>query len=696
MNKQYIGKKTVTKIEEIINDLKIDHTLNHTLNHGLSFLIRAKNEELMVAQCLQSVADIADEIIFVDNNSTDKTFEIATLLANKYSNIFVYQYNIDVPRAGKHHEIAVEEKSLNTLATYYNWSLSKATKFNVIKWDCDFIPLKENLIKMINKYNLTKRDDYFSVWFTGKTLFYGEIMRQNDYYDEFRIFSKKNGFKWENYHGCETAAYYVWDCPKCYINGFSEELTDIRYKNLDTLKKQSSPIFFEIKTNNDIKDNTNILDKRDVNDNNILFQLKNNNTNFLTNIINIINTKHKILITLPSLTLGGGNVWAINIYKTLIDVGFNVKIYCNYLSKKINENVYIDSFDINDILTNMSETELFNYIINNDINYIIQTTNVFSSGHLSILKKYVHLSVLTHSDISHINNYIQTNKHLFDKIITVNNHTIKKFNSYDIKNTVFLPNYLDSIEYCGNKQTNKRFGIISRLSPDKNLIMVLYAFKDVLSSHPDYQFHIIGDDDDTTIKIIYYYIKKLDLEKSVIVHGYQKNVINFYHDLDFIILPSVSEGCSYNLLEAALAGTPIVCSDVGGNREIVENHAVLFELRGINDLSDNLLYVNNYNEHLKTIGYKLSTIDDQIVLNNIETLIGPIVDSSFSVFIDRMFNWNINVSNIVEALKRMINSYDYFLQEREKLCQKIKNRFSSKPTYFNSLMNVLELNYKMV
>lgn len=693
MDKQYIGKKKINIIEEAIDDMKNEHPLNR----GLSFLIRAKNEEFMVAQCLQSIVDIAEEIIFVDNNSTDRTLEIATLLAEKYPNIFVYQYNIDVPKAGIKHEIAVENKSLNTLATYYNWCLSKTTKFNVIKWDCDFIPLRENLVKMINKYNLKERNDYFSIWYSGKTLFFGEVIREIDYYDEFRIFSKKNGFVWDNYNGCETATYYVWNCPKCYINGFSEEFTDIRYKNFDEFKKQSPPIFFEIKRENDIKDNTNILDKRDVNDNNILHQLKKNeNMKTLSNIINIINSKYKILITLPSLTLGGGNVWAVNIYKTLIDIGFNVKIYCNYISQESDQNIYIDNFDNIDILTNMTENELFDYVIVNNINYIMETTGVFSSKYLSILKKYTHLSVLTHSDISYINNYIYENKHLFDKIITVNHCTIKKFNEYGINNTTFLPNYIHSFTYCDKKCINKRFGIISRLSHDKNLIMVLYAFKDILSLYSDYQFHIIGENDETTIKMIYFYIKKLDLENNVIVHGYQKHVTNFYHDLDFIILPSVSEGCSYNLLEAALTGTPIICSNVGGNKEIVENHAVLFELKGINDLSDKLLYVNNYNEHLKTIGYKLSTSEDQITLNNSNSFIGPIVDTSLTMFIDRMFDWNMNVSNIVNAIKCMIDGYDHYLEEREKLYQKIKSRFSSKPIYFNALMNIFGIHYNMI
>lgn len=692
MNKQYVGNVIVDNIDQILADMD----KKTVLEPGLSFVIRAKNEELSVAQCIQSIVDIADEIIFVDNNSADKTLEIALLLADKHPNLYVYRYNIDVPRAGTEHENAVNKNMANTLATYYNWCLSKVTKFNVIKWDCDFIPLKENLVKMIDKYSLKDRDDYFSVWFTGKTLFHGQYLRENDYYDEYRIFSKKNGFKWENYRGCETAAYYVWNCPKCYINGFVDKFSDVQHKNFDSYKKCSPPVFFEVKTRADLKDITNILDKRDVQDNKILEKtIEITAFDVLRNITRIINTEYKILITLPSLTLGGGNVWAINIYKNLVSIGFNVKIFCGYISKQTTENVYMDSFDPSDIITNMGENELYDYITIHHIKYIIQTSNVFSSKYLSILKKDTMLYVLSHSDISYINDYILKNKHYFNKIITVNHLTIEKFSQYGIDNTLFLSNYLTNLPYCDNKQITKKFGIISRLSFDKNIIMTLYAFKEILPKYPEYQFHIVGNDTVETTEMIQSYIKKLDLEKNVIIHGYQKNVVGFYHQFDFIILPSVSEGCSYNLLEAALTGTPIICSNVGGNKEIVRDHAVLFQLNGINDLSNSLLSVNNYDDHLKLIGYKLST-DDQILMKITDATISPLPDTSLTDFIERMVNWKINVSNIMQAICRMIDGYSFYLTQRKLLYESVRERFSSKKVYFNQLMDILELHYKII
>jgi glycosyltransferase involved in cell wall biosynthesis len=58
----------------------------------ISVCIIAKNEEKMLADCLQSVSDIADEIILVDTGSTDETVAIASEYGCR---IFYYEWNND-------------------------------------------------------------------------------------------------------------------------------------------------------------------------------------------------------------------------------------------------------------------------------------------------------------------------------------------------------------------------------------------------------------------------------------------------------------------------------------------------------------------------------------------------------------------------------------------------------------------------
>lgn len=76
----------------------------------LSVALAVRNEEENIARCLNSIKEIADEIIVVDENSTDKTREIAEKLGAK-----VYQE--------PHHDIfhITKQKALNMAK--YEWIL---------------------------------------------------------------------------------------------------------------------------------------------------------------------------------------------------------------------------------------------------------------------------------------------------------------------------------------------------------------------------------------------------------------------------------------------------------------------------------------------------------------------------------------------------------------------------------------------
>ena len=61
------------------------------------------------------------------------------------------------------------------------------------------------------------------------------------------------------------------------------------------------------------------------------------------------------------------------------------------------------------------------------------------------------------------------------------------------------------------------------------------------------------------------------LGRSVRFLGSHPEVAAFYLMTDVFVLPSATEGLSNALLEAMAAGLPVVASNVGGNRDVVEN-----------------------------------------------------------------------------------------------------------------------------
>ena len=106
----------------------------------------------------------------------------------------------------------------------------------------------------------------------------------------------------------------------------------------------------------------------------------------------------------------------------------------------------------------------------------------------------------------------------------------------------------------------------------------------------DIQFHIVGNRENTeysnsVIKSIEDNpFNNIDLIPAVP----PKNLISYYQAADFYILPRRREGFNVSILEASASGLPLVCTDVGGNIEVIKKGAGLItqdmEKEGASDI----------------------------------------------------------------------------------------------------------------
>lgn len=137
-------------------------------------------------------------------------------------------------------------------------------------------------------------------------------------------------------------------------------------------------------------------------------------------------------------------------------------------------------------------------------------------------------------------------------------------------------------------EESKKFwiGTISELHTNKGLDILILGATPILKNNPNLILVILGEGEerDSLSKLI----KSRDLEKQVFLLGYVKDASHFLKAFDIFTLTSRTEGLPYVLLEAGLAGVPIIASRVGGIPEIIENFGILVEKENTEELKQKL------------------------------------------------------------------------------------------------------------
>lgn len=123
-------------------------------------------------------------------------------------------------------------------------------------------------------------------------------------------------------------------------------------------------------------------------------------------------------------------------------------------------------------------------------------------------------------------------------------------------------------------------GTVGRLDPVKDHAGLLRAFAVLPPGPQDSMLVIAGDgpcrEDLTRL------VGTLGLAERVRLLGDCRDVPGVLAALDLFVLPSIAEGMSNTILEAMATGLPVVATRVGGNPELVEDHAT-GRLVGIQD-----------------------------------------------------------------------------------------------------------------
>lgn len=166
-------------------------------------------------------------------------------------------------------------------------------------------------------------------------------------------------------------------------------------------------------------------------------------------------------------------------------------------------------------------------------------------------------------------------------------------------------NFVDTEKY---KRTSKNRENMEFIDPDDKVITHISNFRPVkrienivkvfqkVSKEVKSKLLLIGDGPD--ICGIRDLVRKLNLGSSVFFPGVQENIIPLLNISDVYMLPSKSEGFGLSALEALSCEVPVIGTNVGGLKEIIEDgkSGYLFDPEDVDSMSVAVMKILKSNE----------------------------------------------------------------------------------------------------
>ena len=181
------------------------------------------------------------------------------------------------------------------------------------------------------------------------------------------------------------------------------------------------------------------------------------------------------------------------------------------------------------------------------------------------------------------------------------------------------------------RKGNQLIHVSSLARLQKNPSLLFGAFAELLQWKPDLQLNIISDGD---FSLFQEEIKQLNIEKQIVFHGTleAQEIAQLLKGSDLFVLTSRFENLPCVLIESISAGVPIVSTNVGGIKEIVQSaHGQLVPSEDQNALvaaiKEELIRLDKYDSNVmhqkaieqfsyQAIGKRFSEIYESILLKH--------------------------------------------------------------------------------
>lgn len=365
----------------------------------------------------------------------------------------------------------------------------------------------------------------------------------------------------------------------------------------------------------------------------------------------------RIIIAIPCLLLGGTEYQTLNLVKALRECGYDVQVLC-YFEYDPRMVTYIHEAGADVVLMSPNGIRpqgflakasfLFNGFRNALKSYqpdivhvqymapgslaillfkLLGAKKVLATAHVPghiykntsvprfIARYMTELFLCVSKSSEHA--FFDSEPHLYDAQL---HHQGRKH--FTVYNCTDIPQQQPSIE----KKDPFTLGVVSRLSHEKGINILITAMPKILSLFPDIRLLIVGDgarkQDLQTLSI------ELHCDHAITWAGLQPKELleSYYTQMDIVVIPSRFEGFGLTAIEAMSYSIPVIASAVDGLVEVIENQksGILFKSEDPSSLSDAIINLirdpqqcqqigeNGYNRVKATFAYNIyqKTISD--------------------------------------------------------------------------------------
>lgn len=165
----------------------------------------------------------------------------------------------------------------------------------------------------------------------------------------------------------------------------------------------------------------------------------------------------------------------------------------------------------------------------------------------------------------------------------------------------------------------KRVIAVCRLSPQKNLGMLVNAYASIASDFPEYTLEIYGKgpmEDELKAQIL-----DLNMNDKIILRGFSNDVFKEMNDASVYVSSSNYEGISNSMLEALAMGMPCIVTDcpAGGARMVIENgvNGILVPVNDEKRMSEAIASVLSDEKMAKAMAKEAEKIRQMFSINQI-------------------------------------------------------------------------------